>query len=96
MHMKRPIDRSGVAEQRTDYDFTGAARGKHVQAYRAGHTVKIHHATGTIEEHHFTQEYGAVMLDPDVKARFPTSEAVNQALRAVMGHAQTPEQPEWV
>ena len=49
--------------------------------------MRIHKANGATEVHHFTQEDGAVMLDPDVKTRFPTSEAVNKALRAVMAHA---------
>jgi len=32
---------------------------------------------------HFTLAEGAVMLDPDVKAAFPDSEAVNRALRTL-------------
>ena len=67
-----------------EYDFSGAVRGKHYRAYRAGHTVRIHKATGAMEVHYFTPEDGAVMLDPDVKPHFPTSEAVNKALRAAM------------
>jgi hypothetical protein len=73
-------------EMREDYDFSGAVRGKHYRAYRAGHTVRISKVSGATEVHYFTAEDGAVMLDPDVRARFRTSEAVNKALRAVLAH----------
>jgi len=85
--MKKTSDIREDVAMRDEYDFSGAVRGKHYRAYRAGHTVRIHKANGAMEIHHFTQEDGAVMLDPDVKTRFPTSEAVNKALRAVMAHA---------
>ncbi len=71
---------------RDEYDFTGAVRGKHCQAYRAGHAVRVEKPDGTSELHYFTEEDGAVMLDPDVKSHFPNSEAVNNALRAVIAH----------
>ena len=71
-----------VGEMREEYDFSQGVRGKHVDAYREGHTVRIKKSDGTIEQHHFTLKDGAVMLDPDVKARFPDSESVNKALRS--------------
>ena len=67
-----------------EYDFRGGVRGKHYQAYRQGHTVKIHQADGTTVVHYFTLEDGAVMLEPDVREYFPDSEAVNQALRSLI------------
>ena len=85
--MKKTSDIHDEAEMRDEYDFSGAVRGKHYRAYRAGHTVRIHKANGATALHHFTQEDGAVMLDPDVKTHFPTSTAVNKALRALMAHA---------
>jgi len=72
---------------RAEYDFSGAVRGRHCRAYRAGHTVRIRKADGSTDVHYFTQTDGAIMLDPDVKNRFPTSKAVNKALRAMMVHA---------
>ncbi len=39
-----------------EYDFAkmkGGVRGKYYKAYRAGHTVKIHKANGTITIQHF-------------------------------------------
>jgi len=71
-------------EMKQEYDFSGGVRGKHYRAYRAGHTVRITRANGTVEERHFTLEDGAVMLDPDLKARFPDSDAVNRALRTLV------------
>jgi hypothetical protein len=84
--MKKSAETREEPEMREEYDFSGAIRGKHYRAYRAGHTVCIHTATGETEVHYFTLEDGAVVLDPDVKSRFPTSKAVNKALRAVMAH----------
>lgn len=69
-------------EMREEYDFSGGVRGKHHQAYRAGHVVRVRKPDGSIEERHFTLQDGAVMLDPDLKIRFPDSESVNRALRS--------------
>lgn len=53
------------------YDFSGGVRGKHYKAYREGHTVRIHKENGTTSEQYFTQEGGAVMLDPDIRPAYP-------------------------
>ena len=74
-------------DMRAEYDFAtmaGGVRGKYYQAYRAGHTVQIHHEDGTTETQYFTLEDGAVMLEPDVRQYFPDSEAVNKALRCLI------------
>lgn len=71
-------------EMRAEYDFSGGVRGKHFNAYRQGHTVKVNKRDGSTEVHYFTQEDGAVMLDPDVKRHFPDSESVNRALRSLI------------
>lgn len=70
-------------EMRDEYDFRGAQRAEHHRAYREGHLVRVFKADGTVETKHFTLAEGAVMLDPDVRAMFPDSEAVNRALRAL-------------
>ena len=70
-----------------EYDFSkmeGGVRGKYAEAYRKGHTVKIHNADGTITVRHFTLEDGAVMLEPDIRKYFPDSKAVNEALRCLI------------
>lgn len=67
-----------------EYDFSGGVQGKHYQAYREGHTVKIYEADGTVTVQYFTLEEGAVLLEPDVREYFPDSEAVNKALRGLI------------
>ncbi len=74
---------NGDMDMKEEYDFSGGVRGKHYRAYRAGHTVRVTKADGSVEDQHFTLEDGAVMLDPDVKALFPDSDAVNKALRSL-------------
>jgi hypothetical protein len=82
--MRRGKKTEQVNEIRNEYDFSGGVRGKHANAYREGHTVKIHKHDGTTELRYFTKEDGAVMLDPDVKKHFPDSESVNKALRSLI------------
>ncbi len=71
-------------EMSPEYDFRGGVRGKHYEAYRRGHTLTIHKTDGTTDVRHFKLEEGAVLLEPDVKAYFPDSEAVNKALRGLI------------
>ncbi len=71
-------------EMLPEYDFRGGVRGKHYEAYRRGHTLTIHTTDGTTDVRHFKLEEGAVMLEPDVQAYFPDSEAVNKALRGLI------------
>jgi hypothetical protein len=73
-------------EMLPEYDLTGkkGVRGKYYQAYRQGHTVRVYQEDGTVKVQHFTLEEGAVMLEPDVREYFPTSESVNQALRSLI------------
>ena len=72
-----------IDEMGGEYDFSQGLRGKHYQAYRAGHVVEVRKADGSVQQHHFSLKDGAVMLDPDLKAQFPDSEAVNKALRSL-------------
>ena len=67
---------------RDEYDFSKGVRGKHYKAYREGHAVIVNKDDGTQSIQYFKEEDGAVMLDPDVRAHFPTSESVNKALRS--------------
>ena len=74
-------------DMRPEYDFASMSdgvRGKYYEAYRAGHTVKIQQADGTTVVQHFPPEEGIVVLAPDVQEYFPDSEAVNNALRALI------------
>ncbi len=82
--MNRETTNSDNSEMRNEYDFSEGVRGKHYKAYRKGHTVIIKKEDGTGSVQYFTQEDGAVILDPDVKAHFPDSESVNKALRTLI------------
>jgi hypothetical protein len=73
-------------DMRDEYDFSSGVRGKHYWAYRAGHTVRVTHTDGRVEERHFTLADGAVMIDPDLRPSFPDSESVNRALRSLLAH----------
>ena len=72
---------------KSEYDFSsmkGAVRGKYYKAYRAGHKVVSHQVDGTTSIHYFRLEEGAVMLEPDVRKYFSSSESVNKALRSLI------------
>ncbi len=86
-------DPSATPDMLPEYDLSTkkGVRGKHYRAYRAGHTVQITKADGTVETQYFTLQDGAVMLEPDVKVYFPDSDAVNQALRSLI--ALIPSKP---
>jgi hypothetical protein len=82
----KPARKRESSEMLPEYDLRGkkGVRGKYYQAYRQGHTVRICKEGGTVSTHHFTLEEGAVMLEPDVREYFPTSESVNEALRSLI------------
>jgi len=78
---------STIQDMRPEYDFSamkGAVRGKYYKAYREGHKVEIHKEDGTTSVQYFKLEDGAIMLEPDVKKYFPSSESVNKALRSLI------------
>lgn len=84
--MKKNKDSSQESEMLPEYDFTNkkGVRGKYHQAYRQGHTVRVYEDDGQVTVHYFTLEDGAVMLEPDVRKYFPTSESVNEVLRTLI------------
>jgi hypothetical protein len=76
-----------IGEMRAEYNFStmkGRVRGKYYKAYREGHTVIIHKEDGTDLVQYFKLEDGAVMLEPDVRKYFPTSDVVNKALKSLI------------
>lgn len=68
-----------------EYNFSQGVRGKHASNMRDGYRMVIHHSDGTTEVRDVTPRPGTVVLDPDVRAHFPDSEAVNRALRKLIG-----------
>ena len=76
-----------INEMRSEYDFStmkDGVRGKYYKAYREGHKAVVQKEDGTDSVQHFKLEEGAVMLEPDVRKYFPTSDAVNKALRSLI------------
>jgi hypothetical protein len=49
-----------------------------------GYTIKIHNADGTSVVKHIKREK-QIVLDPEVREYFPDSNAVNHALRTLIG-----------
>lgn len=87
--MKKTLSKevSEKEDMKSEYDFSsmkGAVRGKYYKAYRAGHKVVIHQIDGTTSIKYFRLEDGAVMLEPDVRKYFSSSELVNKALRSLI------------
>ena len=72
---------------RPEYDFSGGVRGKYARALREqGYTIRVYEADGTYTETRVLGEK-TVVLEPDVWEYFPNSQAVNEALRALIAIA---------
>ena len=73
---------------RPEYDIAQLVqvgeRGKYHKALRKRYTRVVQHKDGAEEITHFRPLPGTVHLDPDVRAYFPDSEAVNTALRGLI------------
>jgi hypothetical protein len=67
-----------------EYDFSGAVRGKAYLPLHKGYSVTIHKEDGSTVVEHYKLIDGAIMLQPDVRAYFPDSDAVNKALRSLI------------
>jgi len=69
-----------------EYNFEGkkGVRGKYAKAMQQGYTVRVLKKDGTVTSRQFIPKDNAVLLDPDVKAYFPDSESVNNALRSLI------------
>ena len=91
--MKKTLPKTAhtADEMRPEYDFSGGVRGKYAKTLREnGYTIHVHHADGTYTEKQVLGEK-TVVLEPDVWAYFPDSQAVNHALRTLI--ALVPEKP---
>lgn len=67
-------------EIRSEYDFSKGIRGKHAKNLQEGHTTIVHKSDGSAVVRHSRP----IILEPDLQALFPTSEAVNKALRGLI------------
>lgn len=69
-------------------DFSGkkGVRGKYSKAYKSGHSVRIFDGDKLIRDEYFAA------IEPDVRAYFPDSKAINKALRKLI--SIIPEKPQ--
>ena len=84
--MKKRVSPKAAAkdEMRSEYDLSDGARNPYARQLReSGYTIRVHHPDGAVTEKCFPGE-NTVTLAPDVQEYFPTSEAVNQALRTLI------------
>jgi hypothetical protein len=84
MSNNRPSGQDQQDDMAPEYDFSRGMRGKHAKAMRDGYTMTIHKSDGATEVREVAPRPGTVVLDPDVRAYFPDSEAVNRALRGLI------------
>lgn len=59
-------------------------RGRYFRKFQQGYRITIHKADGSIEVREIPPSTNIIVLDPDVQAYFPDSEAVNRALRELL------------
>ena len=81
MKKRTKTQKTNNDKMRSEYDFSGGIRGKHFHALQTGYTITVHHEDGTPEVKEIKPIEGSIILDPDVRAFFPDSESVNDALR---------------
>ena len=70
------------------YDFSKAERGKYYRPLDKGYKVRIHQGDGTVGINQYTLAEGTVLLASDVREYFQDSQAVNEALRALIHLAE--------
>jgi hypothetical protein len=71
-------------DMRSEYDFGGGVRGKYAATLRAeGYTIREYNTDGTFTETRVLGE-NTITIAPDVWEYFPSSQAVNQALRTLI------------
>jgi hypothetical protein len=68
------------SEVLAEYDFSGkkGVRGKYAKAYKSGYSVRIFDGKKLISDEFFAA------IEPEVRKHFPTSSAINEALRKMI------------
>ena len=82
--MKTTNKKKKNSEIRAEYDFSKGERGKFYRPLEKGYTVRVHQKDGTTTVNHYALTEGSVLLAPDVREYFSDSQAVNEALRALI------------
>ncbi|MDM8537690.1 hypothetical protein QUF70_13110 [Desulfobacterales bacterium HSG17] len=83
-NMKKIISKEANDEMRPEYDFSKGVRGKYAKTLKEdGYTIRIYHDDGTFSERRVLGQK-TIVLDNDVWEHFPSSDAVNNALRTLI------------
>jgi hypothetical protein len=79
-----------VYEMLPEYNLEGnkGVRGKYVKDIQKGYSVRVLNDDGTVTTKHFVPKEDAILLEKDVKAYFPDSKSVNNALRTLIRQAR--------
>jgi len=77
-----------LSEMRAEYDFSGGVRGKYARSLREnGYPIRVFNNDGSFSDMQVLGEK-IVVIAPDVWEYFPSSEAVNAALRTLIALAR--------
>jgi hypothetical protein len=84
--MKKKTNKTQNDDMLPEYNLEGkkGVRGKYAKTLQKGYSVRVVKEDGTVTVQDFVPKENAVVLDADVKAYFPDSESVNQALRSLI------------
>lgn len=88
--MKKKTKKTQNDDRLPEYNLEGKkdVRGKYVKYMQKGYSVRVLKEDGTIATKHFVPKEDAILLDKDVKAHFPDSKSVNNALRILIRQAR--------
>ena len=88
--MKKKTSKPQSDEILPEYHLEGkkGVRGKYAKAMGKGYSVRILKENGTVATQHFVPKEDAIFLEKDVKAYFPDSKSVNNALRTLIRQAR--------
>ena len=88
--LRKPINKG---EMRSEYDFSGGVRNRFAaQLKEDGYSIRVTRRDGTIVEKRVAGE-NTITLEPDVQEYFPTSQAVNRALRTLISIIPKKQKP---
>ena len=88
--MKKKMKKPQTDDILLEYDLEGkkGVRGKYVKDMEKGYSVRVLKDDGTVTTKHFVPKEDAIFLEKDVKAYFPDSKSVNNALRTLIKQVQ--------